>query len=113
MPDLIDDLVLRWKQDPSAKATVALCDALRDSPRGPLVQEVGELATALRLLGETTPTIMSWNLHRNGLAAWLLFQKTLEECRDLGAAALGPLFDNLRLYYRRYWHVPSAEFAIR
>src|SRR5579872_6624505 len=46
MPDPIDDLVLRWKRDPSAKATVALCEALRDSPRGPLVQEVGELAAA-------------------------------------------------------------------
>jgi hypothetical protein len=73
----------------------------------------GEMATALRLLAETTPIIASWNLHRNALAAWLLFQKALEERRDVGSTALAPLFDNLRLYYRRYWHVPSAEFAIR
>jgi tetratricopeptide (TPR) repeat protein len=72
----------------------------------------GEFATALRLLGETTPTLASGNLHRNGLAAWLLFQKTLDENRDLGGAALAPLFDNLRLYFRRYWQVPGAEFAI-
>jgi tetratricopeptide (TPR) repeat protein len=72
----------------------------------------GEFATALRLLGETTPTLASWNLHRNGLAAWLLFQKTLDQSRDLGAAALAPLFESVRLYFRRYWHVPGAEFAI-
>jgi tetratricopeptide (TPR) repeat protein len=73
----------------------------------------GEFTTALRLLGETTPTVASWNLHRNGLAAWLLFQRTLDESRDLGAAALAPLFDHVRLYFRRYWLVPGAEFAIR
>lgn len=72
----------------------------------------GEMASALRLLAEVTPTMASWSLHRNALAAWLLFQKALEERRDLGAAALAPLFDNLRLYFRRYWHVPSAEFAL-
>lgn len=42
-----------------------------------------------------------------------MFQKALEERRDLGAAALAPLFDNLRRYYRRYGHLPAAEFAIR
>jgi predicted Zn-dependent protease len=45
MPELIDDLVLRWKQNPSPAATVALCEALCDSPRLPLVEQVGELAT--------------------------------------------------------------------
>ncbi len=72
----------------------------------------GEMATALRLVGETTPQLTNWNLHRNGLAAWLLFQKKLDERRDLRGAALAPLFDNLRRYYRRYWHVPAAEFPI-
>lgn len=72
----------------------------------------GEMATALGFLTETTPIMAGWNLHRNALAAWLTFQKTLEERRALGAAALAPLFDNLRRYYRRYWHVPAAEFAI-
>jgi hypothetical protein len=73
----------------------------------------GEMATAMRLFAETTPTLASWNLHRNALSAWLVFLKTLEERRDRGAAALAPPFDNLRLYFRRYWHVPAAEFAIR
>jgi Flp pilus assembly protein TadD len=45
MAQLIDDLVLRWKQNPSPATTVALCEALCDSPRLPLVEQVGELAT--------------------------------------------------------------------
>jgi tetratricopeptide (TPR) repeat protein len=73
---------------------------------------LGEIATAGRLLADVTPTMASWNLHRNALAAWLLFQKALEERRDLGAAALAPFFDNLRLYYRRSWYVPAAEFTL-
>jgi tetratricopeptide (TPR) repeat protein len=44
MPDPIDALVQQWKHDPSAQATVALCEALRDSPRRPLIQQVGEFA---------------------------------------------------------------------
>jgi tetratricopeptide (TPR) repeat protein len=71
-----------------------------------------EMATALSFLEETTPILAGSTLHRNALAAWLLFQKTLEECRDLKPAALAPLFENLRRYYRRSWHVPAAEFAI-
>ena len=45
MGDPIEDLVQRWKQNPSPGSTIALCDALRASPRGPLVQQVGEFAT--------------------------------------------------------------------
>jgi predicted Zn-dependent protease len=43
--DPIDDLVYRWKQNPSPGSTIALCEALRAAPRGPLVQQVGEFAT--------------------------------------------------------------------
>ena len=71
-----------------------------------------ETATALSFLEETTPILAGWNLHRNALAAWLTFQKTLEERRDQKPTALAPLFDNLRRYYRRSWYVPAAEFAI-
>lgn len=71
-----------------------------------------ETATAESILEETTPILAGWTLHRNALAAWLTFQKALEERRDLDAAALAPLFDNLRLYYRRSWHVPAAEFTL-
>lgn len=45
MAEPIDELVQRWKQNPSPSATVALCDALRVNPRAPLVQQVGEFAT--------------------------------------------------------------------
>ncbi len=71
-----------------------------------------ETATALTFLEETTPIMAGWKLHRNALAAWLLFQKTLEERRDQKPAALAPLFDNLRRYYHRSWHVPNAEFSL-
>ncbi len=70
-----------------------------------------DMATALSFLEETTPILAGWNLHRNALAAWLTFQKTLEERRDQKAAVLAPLFDNLRRYYRRSWYVPAAEFS--
>jgi tetratricopeptide (TPR) repeat protein len=72
----------------------------------------GEIATAGRLLANVTPILTSWHLHQNAIAAWLVFQKTLEERRGAGAAAAGALFSQLRLYYLRYWHVPAAEFSI-
>jgi tetratricopeptide (TPR) repeat protein len=45
MPDPIDALVQDWKANPSAATTIALCDALRENPKGPLVQQVGDFAT--------------------------------------------------------------------
>ncbi len=71
----------------------------------------GEMTTAGRLLAEVTPLMTAWKLHRNALAAWLMFQKALEERRDGGAVAVAALFSRLRLYYLRYWHVPTAEFS--
>jgi hypothetical protein len=44
MADPIDDLVSRWKQDPSAPATIALCDALRGGARSALVVQIGDFA---------------------------------------------------------------------
>jgi hypothetical protein len=44
MHDPIDDLVQLWRRDPNASTTVALCEALRDRPRVPLIEQVGELA---------------------------------------------------------------------
>jgi tetratricopeptide (TPR) repeat protein len=41
MADPIDELVQRWKHNPSAATTIALCEALRDNPRKALVAEVG------------------------------------------------------------------------
>lgn len=67
----------------------------------------GKTPTAIRLLSETTPALASWNLHHNGLAAWLLSVKSLRERREPGASAV--VFERLRLYFRRYWLVPGAE----
>jgi hypothetical protein len=53
MVHMIEDLVQRWKQNPSSATTVALCDALRENPRGPLVQQVGEFAKE-RLAGDVS-----------------------------------------------------------
>ncbi len=68
----------------------------------------GEGASAARLLSQVTPIMASWRLHRNATSAWLLFQKLLNERMTEGAA--GSLFSRIRLYYRRNWHVPEAEF---
>jgi tetratricopeptide (TPR) repeat protein len=70
-----------------------------------------DTATALSFLDETTPILTGWNPHRNALAAWLAFRKALEERRETGAG-VGALFSRLRLYYRRYWHVPTAELSL-
>ncbi len=45
MADPIEDLVQRWKKNPSPSSTVALCDLLRGPASSILVQEVGQLAT--------------------------------------------------------------------
>jgi hypothetical protein len=71
---------------------------------------IGEIATAGRLLADVTPILISWNLHRNALTAWLMFQKALEQRRD--AQMVSSLFAQIRLYYRRYWNVPTAEFSV-
>src|SRR5260370_22687428 len=42
----IDELTTRWRSNPDAPTTLALCDALRAAPRPPLVEEVGKLASA-------------------------------------------------------------------
>ncbi len=44
MPDAIDELYTKWKENPAdAATTLALCDALRGSGRLPLIQLVGEV----------------------------------------------------------------------
>ena len=57
MPDPIDSLVQDWKANPSASKTIALCDALRGRPLGPLVQQVGDFAT--QRLGDDAAVLLS------------------------------------------------------
>lgn len=54
--DMIEDLVQRWKQNPSSATTVALCEALRENPRVALVQQVGEFAKE-RLAGDVSVVV--------------------------------------------------------
>src|SRR5450432_1664689 len=44
MTDSIEELSLRWKQNPDPAGTIALCDALRGTARPTLVQQVGDYA---------------------------------------------------------------------
>jgi tetratricopeptide (TPR) repeat protein len=57
MPDPIDALVQDWKANPSAAKTIALCDALRGKPHGPLMQQVGDFAT--QRLGDDAAVLLS------------------------------------------------------
>ena len=57
MPDPIEALVQDWKANPSASKTIALCDALRGRPLGPLVQQVGDFAT--QRLGDDAAVLLS------------------------------------------------------
>src|SRR5580692_5933189 len=57
MPDPIEDLSQRWKRNPDAASTIALCEALRNAPRPTLVQQVGELAT--RRHGGQVPVLLA------------------------------------------------------
>jgi predicted Zn-dependent protease len=57
MPDLIDDLSHRWKRNPDAASTIALCEALRHTPRPTLIQQVGEMAT--RRHGGQVPVLLA------------------------------------------------------
>jgi tetratricopeptide (TPR) repeat protein len=70
----------------------------------------GKTAGALRIFTEATPLLSSWTPHRNALDAWLRFQRALEERGD--ARAAGMLFHQLRIYYRRFWHVSTVEFSV-
>src|SRR5258708_5256663 len=57
MPDPIDALVQDWKANPSATKTIALCEALRGKPNGPLMQQVGDFAT--QRLGDDAAVLLS------------------------------------------------------
>jgi tetratricopeptide (TPR) repeat protein len=57
MPDPIDDLSQRWKRNPDAASTIALCEALRHTSRPTLVQQVGQLATQKH--GSQVPVLLA------------------------------------------------------
>ncbi len=45
MTESIDDISQRWKRNPDAASTIAMCEALRGSVRTTLVQQVADFAT--------------------------------------------------------------------
>jgi len=47
----LERLARDWKHNPSATTTIALCEALRQAPHDPLIEEVGQFATS-RLSGD-------------------------------------------------------------
>src|SRR5580692_10103957 len=57
MPDPIDALSHRWKQNPDVTSTIALCEALRGTSRPTLVQQVGEIAT--QRYGSQVPVLLA------------------------------------------------------
>jgi predicted negative regulator of RcsB-dependent stress response len=87
MAEPIDELVQRWKQNPSPAATISLCDALRASPRAPLVQQVGEFATQ-RHAGDVAVLVsvarMYMEAHRFGDAQGVLVAAGKQAPRDGG-----------------------------
>jgi tetratricopeptide (TPR) repeat protein len=62
----------------------------------------GEPARAARLAAECYSIMKNWGLHKDALAAWVVFQEALSQGR-----ALGDLFKQIDQYYRRYWFIPG------
>lgn len=63
----------------------------------------GETARAAELAGQCFTIMQRWGLHRDALAAWLVFQDALAQ-----GSALETLFERIGGYYRRYWHRPGT-----
>lgn len=62
----------------------------------------GETARAAELASQCFSIMQHWGLHRDALAAWLVFQDALAH-----GSALGNLFERIGGYYRRYWFRPG------
>ncbi len=62
----------------------------------------GEPNRAAELIGQSYPILVSWGLHRDALAAWLVFQDALDQGQIEG------IFERIRGYYRRHWVKPVA-----
>jgi tetratricopeptide (TPR) repeat protein len=62
----------------------------------------GETARAAQLAAESYSIMKNWGLHKDALAAWLVFQDALSR-----GEALGGVFGRLGEYYRRHWFMPA------
>lgn len=62
----------------------------------------GESARAAELSAECYGIMKNWNLHRDALSAWIVFQHALTHGRMAGS-----LFKKVGEYYRRHWSRPA------
>jgi tetratricopeptide (TPR) repeat protein len=62
----------------------------------------GETARAAQLAAECYSIMKNWGLHKDALAAWLVFQDALSQERGIAA-----IFERVGEYYRRHWFLPA------
>jgi tetratricopeptide (TPR) repeat protein len=62
----------------------------------------GESARAAQLAAECYSIMKNWGLHKDALAAWLVFQDALSQGRGIAK-----IFERVGEYYRRHWFLPA------
>ena len=62
----------------------------------------GEPARAAQLAAECYPIMKGWGMHKDTLAAWIVFRDALSH-----GAILDDVFDRIAGYYRRHWFMPA------
>lgn len=62
----------------------------------------GEPARAAQLAAECYSIMKNWGLHKDALAAWLVFQDALSQGRGIVE-----IFERVGEYYRRHWFLPA------
>jgi ATP/maltotriose-dependent transcriptional regulator MalT len=62
----------------------------------------GETARAAQFAAECYSIMKNWGLHKDALAAWLVFQDALSQRRGIAE-----IFERVGEYYRRHWFLPA------
>jgi tetratricopeptide (TPR) repeat protein len=62
----------------------------------------GEPGRAAQLAAECYSIMRNWGLHKDALAAWLVFQDALSQGRGIAE-----IFERVGEYYRRHWFLPA------
>lgn len=66
-----------------------------------VLAKMGEPARAAQLAADCYSIMANWGLHKDALAAWIVFRDALAEGK-----AMGDLFERVGDYYRRHWFMP-------
>lgn len=53
-------------------------------------------------MAQIHPIMKGWGMHKDALAAWLVFQEALAQ-----GAVKADLFEQVSDYYRRHWFIPA------